>query len=69
MPRFRKTKIVCTIGPTSCTREKLFKLADEVRLAGGPDMPAGTCTVTRVLREIGLCCHAQAWTFWWGSRA
>ena len=26
----RKTKIVCTIGPTSCSREDLFKLADEV---------------------------------------
>lgn len=24
----RKTKIVCTIGPTSCTREGLFELAD-----------------------------------------
>ena len=24
----RKTKIVCTIGPTSCTRESLFALAD-----------------------------------------
>ena len=26
----RKTKIVCTIGPTSCSREDLFRLADEV---------------------------------------
>lgn len=26
---FRKTKIVCTIGPTSCTRENLFRLADQ----------------------------------------
>ncbi|KAK9908980.1 hypothetical protein WJX75_005511 [Coccomyxa subellipsoidea] len=26
--RLRKTKIVCTIGPTSCSRENLFKLAD-----------------------------------------
>lgn len=24
----RKTKMVCTIGPTSCTRESLFALAD-----------------------------------------
>jgi pyruvate kinase len=24
----RKTKIVCTIGPTSCSREGLFALAD-----------------------------------------
>ncbi len=29
--RLRKTKIVCTIGPTSCSRENLFKLADSVR--------------------------------------
>jgi len=28
----RKTKVVCTIGPTSCSRENLFKLADAVRL-------------------------------------
>lgn len=27
--QFRKTKIVCTIGPTSNTREKLWRLADE----------------------------------------
>ncbi|EFN57958.1 hypothetical protein CHLNCDRAFT_30037 [Chlorella variabilis] len=27
-PPARKTKIVCTIGPTSCTREGLFQLAD-----------------------------------------
>ena len=26
---FRKTKIVCTIGPTSCSREDLFRLADQ----------------------------------------
>ncbi|PSC72575.1 plastidial pyruvate kinase 2-like [Micractinium conductrix] len=25
----RKTKVVCTIGPTSCDREALFRLADE----------------------------------------
>ena len=28
--QMRKTKIVCTIGPTSCSREDLFRLADEV---------------------------------------
>ena len=28
---FRKTKMVCTIGPTSCSRENLFRLADSVR--------------------------------------
>ena len=28
----RKTKIVCTIGPTSCSREDLFRLADSVLL-------------------------------------
>ncbi len=27
---FRKTKMVCTIGPTSCSRENLFRLADTV---------------------------------------
>ena len=26
---FRKTKLVCTIGPATWDREKLFKLADE----------------------------------------
>ena len=31
--RFRKTKIVCTIGPTSCTKEDLFLLADQVHLS------------------------------------
>jgi len=29
MTPFRKTKIVCTIGPTSCSREDLFGLADQ----------------------------------------
>ena len=31
LKRVRKTKMVCTIGPTSCSRENLFRLADEVR--------------------------------------
>ena len=31
---FRKTKMVCTIGPTSCSRENLFRLADLVRTSG-----------------------------------
>ena len=29
--RFRKTKLVCTIGPTSCQRDDLFALADQAR--------------------------------------
>ena len=28
--KVRKTKMVCTIWPTSCTRENLFRLAAEV---------------------------------------
>ena len=28
--KVRKTKMVCTIGPTSCSRENLFRLAEEV---------------------------------------
>ena len=31
LKRVRKTKMVCTIGPTSCSRENLFRLADEAR--------------------------------------
>ena len=36
LKRVRKTKMVCTIGPTSCSRENLFRLADEVRAAACP---------------------------------
>lgn len=28
VPACRKTKVVCTIGPTSCDRESFFRLAD-----------------------------------------
>ena len=30
LKKVRKTKIVCTIGPTSCSKENLYRLADEV---------------------------------------
>ena len=30
--RFRKTKLVCTIGPTSCKKDDLYALADQVGL-------------------------------------
>lgn len=32
LKKVRKTKMVCTIGPTSCSRENLFRLADEVMI-------------------------------------
>ena len=40
---FRKTKMVCTIGPTSCSRENLFRLADAVRAARPLLLPDGLC--------------------------
>jgi pyruvate kinase len=42
----RKTKIVCTIGPTSCSREDLFRLADSVPL---PYLPLPHAAITCAL--------------------
>ena len=40
---FRKTKMVCTIGPTSCSRENLFRLADLVSTPLAAARLAGVC--------------------------
>jgi len=41
---FRKTKMVCTIGPTTCSKENLFRLADAVRAHSAHMSPCPTLT-------------------------
>ena len=50
----RKTKIVCTIGPTSCSREDLFKLADEVSVC--QTGPTGSVLHVKAFQDVIAHC-------------
>lgn len=58
--RRRKTKIVCTIGPTSCTREGLFQLAD-----AGMSVVRLNMSVSGLLLRSFVARFIRAWRFLW----
>ena len=66
LKRVRKTKMVCTIGPTSCSKENLFRLAEEVQ-AHSRTFLAASCLALRItddesaarLLPVGECMNSH----------
>lgn len=73
--RCRKTKVVCTIGPTSCDRESLFRLADSGMSVVRLNMSHGDHASHKVRPQVqrlhggplgtGICCCVPGRQFCW----